>query len=633
MAINIGGFFNFQQNGVNTDKTQEAVNNASMENSATKEVTQLKAGQVISGEVTNIDGDQVELKLAGNQTLTAKLDSGLNVSLGQLLSFEVKTTSSNHMALRPLYTNLSQNYSVTNALKEASMPLTNNNMRMVSTMMEEGMPVNRQALYNMFKSVSGNTNVDISTAVQLTKLGLPVNELNATQLENYKNFEHQIVKDVDTLTDGLTELYKEGAKNEDFDLLSKAFELISDQDTDEIEKFTDIEKAFTRLNEDGTKLEDDVLKGDAADTKSAQSTTAENAETVGKSGENGVIPTTEGAVQDIKTNFSNGIPDIVGDGVNEKNGTVSNLSDTEVAILEKSGTEVALTDTDGTIYNGSALGEKERTELADMLKNIGVSEEVAEKVEKGDYNDKEVINLAKSIINNYDNLPEEFKAEDKRTALKKMLLSEPMEKLFKSEYSKQFVLEPRDIVKDGKIEELYKNILEQSKAAQTLLENAGKGDSPAAKSAQNISDNVNFMNQLNQMLTYVQLPLRMNQENTHGELYVYTKKKNLKNNDGNVSALLHLDMENLGPMDVYVALQQQKVKTHFYLQDEATLDFIEQNIHLLNERLAKKGYEMNAVVTTRGEDMEQESMADEFLRPEQGKSVSGVSKLSFDVRA
>ena len=40
------------------------------------------------------------------------------------------------------------------------------------------------------------------------------------------------------------------------------------------------------------------------------------------------------------------------------------------------------------------------------------------------------------------------------------------------------------------------------------------------------------------------------------------------NKDGNVSALLHLDMENLGPMDVYVAMQNNRVNTHFYMQDD-----------------------------------------------------------------
>ena len=81
-----------------------------------------------------------------------------------------------------------------------------------------------------------------------------------------------------------------------------------------------------------------------------------------------------------------------------------------------------------------------------------------------------------------------------------------------------------------------------------ILKDSGLENSDAMRSAQNISDNVNFMNQINQYAAYVQLPVRMNQENAHGELYVYRRKKSLVNKDGNVSAFLHLDMDNLGPM-------------------------------------------------------------------------------------
>ena len=152
------------------------------------------------------------------------------------------------------------------------------------------------------------------------------------------------------------------------------------------------------------------------------------------------------------------------------------------------------------------------------------------------------------------------------------------------------------------------------------------------KSAQNLMDNVQFMNQLNEMMTYVQLPLKMSEENAHGDLYVYTNKKKLAEKDGNFSALLHLDMEHLGPMDVYVAMQMEKVSTHFYMQDEATLDFIEQHIHLLDERLTGKGYKMNSVVSVKED--ESKSMVDTFLEDKKNEGTVGiVSKLSFDVRA
>ncbi len=146
-------------------------------------------------------------------------------------------------------------------------------------------------------------------------------------------------------------------------------------------------------------------------------------------------------------------------------------------------------------------------------------------------------------------------------------------------------------------------------------------------------DNVQFMNQLNEMMAYVQLPLKMSEENAHGDLYVYANRKKLAENDGNFSALLHLDMEHLGPMDVYVAMQKEKVSTHFYMQDEELLDFIEANIHILNERLTKKGYQMNTSVSIRDTD-EKNSVIDEFLKQENDGTVAPLlSTKSFDVRA
>ncbi|MBR4719949.1 MAG: flagellar hook-length control protein FliK, partial [Lachnospiraceae bacterium] len=200
---------------------------------------------------------------------------------------------------------------------------------------------------------------------------------------------------------------------------------------------------------------------------------------------------------------------------------------------------------------------------------------------------------------------------------------------------KQMLLNPADVAKDGEVEALYKRLAEQSQRAIEILKDAGQSGSEVMRSAQNINDNVNFMNQLNQMMSYVQLPIRMNQENAHGELYVYTKKKQLANKDGNVSAFLHLDMDNLGPMDVYVAMQKNKVNTNFYLADEAALDLIMEHIDILDARLQKRGYNMSTSVTMKNKNEPQKTVVGEMLKEKSNGIVTGpvTSKLSFDIRA
>lgn len=59
-------------------------------------------------------------------------------------------------------------------------------------------------------------------------------------------------------------------------------------------------------------------------------------------------------------------------------------------------------------------------------------------------------------------------------------------------------------------------------------------------------------------------------------------------------------MENLGPVDVYVTMTgSEKVSTKFYLRDDDMLSFIESNIHILDERLKKRGYALKAEVTVK----------------------------------
>ena len=77
-----------------------------------------------------------------------------------------------------------------------------------------------------------------------------------------------------------------------------------------------------------------------------------------------------------------------------------------------------------------------------------------------------------------------------------------------------------------------------------------------------------------------------------------------------------------------MAMQGQRVNTQFYLPDEEMLDFIEQHIHILNERLEQKGYSMNTVMSVKGEE---KTAVEEML--DSGKTMTTLSHYSFDVRA
>ena len=149
--------------------------------------------------------------------------------------------------------------------------------------------------------------------------------------------------------------------------------------------------------------------------------------------------------------------------------------------------------------------------------------------------------------------------------------------------------------------------------------------------ATNIHQNVDFIHQLNQTAAYVQFPLKLNGEDAHGDLYVYTNKKNLAENDGKVSAYLHLDMDHLGPVDVYVQMEQQNVSTNFRLADDAMIDFINDHIHILNERLENRGYQMKCSVSLKEAQKPAGDVMEEILEDHRDGFLIGSK--SFDVRA
>lgn len=191
---------------------------------------------------------------------------------------------------------------------------------------------------------------------------------------------------------------------------------------------------------------------------------------------------------------------------------------------------------------------------------------------------------------------------------------------------------PEDVESPEKVEELYQRLGKQLKGLSNLLEENGQSSSGTYQTVTNLSQNVDFLQQINQTYAYIQLPLHLRQgEHKTGELFVYTNKKNLARKDGQISALLHLDMEHLGPLDVYVALQDAKVSTKFYVQNDAILDYLEAHMDELTERLRKRGYDCKCEANLRT-NLQQKQTAQAMAPLLKTEGSVPVAQYAFDVR-
>ena len=203
------------------------------------------------------------------------------------------------------------------------------------------------------------------------------------------------------------------------------------------------------------------------------------------------------------------------------------------------------------------------------------------------------------------------------------------EKIWNKAVSDKWMLEPETIAKKENVKEYYDRLSRQIQQLEKIFEDGGMEKSTAAKTVQNTASNLDFMNQLNQMHAYIQLPLKMANQNAHGELYVFANKRNLSKQEGRVTALLHLDMEYLGNMDVYVALEDKKVSTNFYLEKEEYLDFLEEHMDLLTARLNKRGYTCDMKTILRNS--EEEPIIKTIEKQQEQPML--LSMQAFDVRA
>ena len=144
----------------------------------------------------------------------------------------------------------------------------------------------------------------------------------------------------------------------------------------------------------------------------------------------------------------------------------------------------------------------------------------------------------------------------------------------------------------------------------------------------NTKENLDFMKTLNELFTYVQLPLHMKGKTVHSDLYVYTKKKDLRKNKNAVSALLRLDMDYLGSMDIHVNLHYNQLQTKFYLETEDSIQLVREHIGELEETLLTKGFLVHSEIMKKEKEMD---IVEDFIEKE--TQNSGLKRYSFDIRA
>ena len=498
-----------------------------------REVSGLTAGDTIQGQLVSKDGNTIELLLGDNARLTTMLEQDMNLSLGQLMSFEVRSNQGGQLTLRPLFANLSNSTTIMNALDAAGIAASDSTVKMVDTLMQNGMPINKDMLQTINRELTMYPDADIKDIVMLHKMDIPVNDANVRQMHLYNNNNQWMLENVSDsaaqLTDVLTSALSEGGQG--------------------------IENILSGLKEL-------LIPGEEAVTAEGNVLTEE-------AGANGAGNAGEVSAQ------------IQADG-NASNVTQASVNPEQVTDSIKQDVNIAnaVTSMPNTDAEEAETGSK-------LISNNG--ENGGDKITEPSINK----------FNVFDKLNNADPAELARPEIKAQIKNAITELL-----KDNFLMNPKDIKEEKFVQKYYERTMNLAEGLERLMAENGKGESEFARSMTGMKENTTFMNHINDMYNYVQLPLKMNEMQANGDLYVYARKKgrNAGGEDGKLTALLHLSMEHLGNLDVFLTLSEgQKLNTKFTLEKEEMIDFIASHIDELNARLMKKGYNVATAVTRKDE--------------------------------
>lgn len=498
-------------------------------------LSQMKPGTTFSGDIIDVRGSAIKILLSNDKTLDAASTDSKNLNIGDHITFNVSSNNGQTVVIKPLKINTFNTNVLLKALEASETPANEKNINIVKVMMRNEMSIDKNSLSDMIKKVEAFKTDNPENIVAMERHGIPLTQENVDQFSAYKNFEHRIMAQAESLAEDVPEMLK--------DVLT----------TGDSQKAAQMAKEIT-----------DILMQnlpDEADSNISEDIT-------------GKTPTVTAMENDVSAE--------------------------DEVFLQK----VGLSQDEGVVF----ISEKDNPgslETHIPVKNISYDE----------------------VMKNLNSLSGE--------ELKEFLSSPEFKRFVKDKVEKNFELNVNklgqndDEVKKN-VKKLYENLDKKTEALLNVLENAGQKESRVGNTVSNIRNNMQFMQDLNQMAAYVQLPVKFNKNKAHGDLYVFNRKKGMPVDKDVVTAFLHLDMESLGATDVHVSLEKKALKTDFVLSDGESARIVEQHLFELKERLEKKGFTASINVELEPDEAKSNPF-DKVL--ETDKPQISIKRYSFDVRA
>ena len=580
------------QNIQNQNAAQQSANTAGTgEVSANALISTAKEGQTFNGQILDITNDQVRIMLDNNQTLNARMAEAVNLNIGDSLSFLIKENNGGNVFIKPFNQDLSlmKDSAIFNVLEKNNLSPTEKNYQIAESLMNNGMPVDKGSMQKLMQQSYKFPDASIDTLVNLNKLGLPVNETSISQYNDYVSNSHQLFNDISNINSSILDFSNEVLNNIG-DGIKPGLE------GDAVMQMLDF---------------NDSLLGALSDTEDMANITVQGS--LNAESENVAI-NSDTALINADASVNNTAGELSGENEN-------NMSLTD--FLSAKGIDI------NTSSERLGIDKETLSNVFESLSKLNVNDETLKNIANESKTPLQLLNnINKTISENIKANPDAVEFNE----IKQFLNSDEFRKILSFGINKKFTLDTNNMKSPSEIDDLYKNMYEKTdKLMRAFSETGGEAGKNLSENAKGMQERIDFMQNLNNMYAYAQIPFRTDANEANSELFVYMNKKKMNEVKDNISALLHLDMKFLGPTDVHVSLRGNNVHTKFYVEDEESAKIIDEHMTMLENAIKETGHTLTNEVITREPSLAlpENMVVNEMFGNELEKSVK---RYSFDVR-
>lgn len=553
----------------------------------------VREGETLKGVVSDIHGNEITISMEDGSSFTGKLPEASQYSIGQKAAFQITGLDGGTIYMKAI----SQAYllgiedTIEQALEEAGLPKSPRNLEIVRSLLLNQQSISRENIAESLQLCAKYPNADVNSVITMKRLGMPMDMATVTQFDQYNKQTHQLLTRMDALADSINELLTE---------LAKENPSIARYATGEV-----LDMVLQSL----PSLEEQNLTATQLQANLSAAPGAEGADLL-PGEENQEIPPeatedTQAAGQTATSPFArmkqllNGITDRA----------------SSPAGAEAKPTEFIPEQT------GHLLTAEERSALSDLLGKYTENKEVLTALEKGDLTARELLTNIKDTLTT---LPDE--------ELHRLVSQKVFQKVIKGQFLSGWTLSPDGLKEEGSIDTLYNRMQQQFSDLTNLsrmfaTRNSGE---QIINTTSDLQQNLAFMKMLNEQFAYMQLPLKLSQQNAHGDLYVMTRKNALKKSKDNLKVLLHLEMDSLGTLDIHITKDHTSISTQFYTTKETARKLLEKNVELLKDAINEQGYSFTSEFLAKEKDID---LVHDFIEKDSPAPPAAVKRYNFDLKA